>query len=197
MIAQLRGKLIEKSPTSVVLETGGVGFQVGIPLSSLNAIGEVGDEIHLFTYLHVREDTLQLYGFASKRERALFLLLIAVSGVGPRLAQSILSGITVDEFEKAVCENQSHVLNRIPGVGKKTAERLILELQDKIDAGAVSESKGPVSRAIPETADEAVLALVSLGYKQNEAERAIQKALSRDSDLEIEALLRAALSEIR
>lgn len=197
MIAQLRGLLVEKSPTSIVLETGGIGFQVGIPLSSLNAIGEVGQEIRLYTYLHVREDALQLYGFASKRERALFLLLISVSGVGPKLAQSILSGITVDDFEQAVHGRQSEVLIRIPGVGKKTAERLILELQDKIKIDSALESRTLISRTVSKAGEEAILALVSLGYKRNEAERAVQKALSDTPSLNVEALLRAALSEMR
>lgn len=197
MIAQLRGLLIEKSPTSVILEAGGVGFEIGIPLSSLNAIGEVGEEIRLFTYLHVREDTLQLYGFASKQERALFLLLISVSGVGPKLAQSILSGITVDEFEQAVRHNQSATLNRIPGVGKKTAERLILELQDKLKTGRPTESGTMTDRIAPQAGEEAILALLSLGYKRNDAERAVQKALSENRSLKVEDLLRAALSEMR
>jgi len=197
LIAQLRGLLIEKSPTSVILEAGGVGFEIGIPLSSLNAIGEVGEEIRLFTYLHVREDTLQLYGFASKQERALFLLLISVSGVGPKLAQSILSGITVDEFEQAVRHNQSATLNRIPGVGKKTAERLILELQDKLKTGRPTESGTMTDRIAPQAGEEAILALLSLGYKRNDAERAVQKALSENRSLKVEDLLRAALSEMR
>lgn len=197
MITRLRGLLIEKSPTSIILETGGVGFQVGIPLSSLNAIGEVGQEIQLYTYLHVREDTLQLYGFASKRERSLFLLLISVSGVGPKLAQSILSGITVDEFEQAIHGHQPEVLNRIPGVGKKTAERLILELQDKIKIDSTSEFRTPVSGTMPKAGEEAILALVSLGYKRNEAEKSVQKMLSDTPSLNVEALLRAVLSEMR
>ncbi|NQT24200.1 Holliday junction branch migration protein RuvA [candidate division KSB1 bacterium] len=197
MIAQLRGLLIEKSPTSVVLETGGVGFQVGIPLSSLNALGELGEEIQLYTYLHVREDTLQLYGFATKRERRLFLLLISVSGVGPKLAQSILSGITVDEFEHAVHGNQPAVLNRVPGVGKKTAERLILELQDKIKIDSMSKSRMSANPALTQEGEEAILALVSLGYKRTAAELAVQKALSENSSLNVEALLRTALSEMR
>jgi len=197
VIAQLRGLLIEKSPTSVVLETGGVGFQVGIPLSSLNALGELGEEIQLYTYLHVREDTLQLYGFATKRERRLFLLLISVSGVGPKLAQSILSGITVDEFEHAVHGNQSAVLNRVPGVGKKTAERLILELQDKIKIDSMSKSRMSANPALTQEGEEAILALVSLGYKRTAAELAVQKALSENSSLNVEALLRTALSEMR
>lgn len=197
MIAQIRGFLIEKSPTLIVLETGGVGFQINIPLSSLNAIGGVGEEIRLYTYLHVREDALQLYGFVSKRERGLFLLLISISGVGPKLAQSILSGITVDEFEQAIRNNQSAVLNRIPGVGKKTAERLILELQDKIKVDSSPESRTPASRSVQGREEEAVLALVSLGYRRTEAELAVQKALSADSTLNVEALLRNALSRMR
>ena len=120
-----------------------------------------------------------------------------IYGVGPKLAQSILSGITVEEFERAVQHNQSAVLNRIPGVGKKTAERLILELQDKIKTDSAAESRAAAGRTLPKAGEEAILALVSLGYKRGDAERAVQKALSDDSALEVEALLRAVLSEMR
>jgi holliday junction DNA helicase RuvA len=192
MIATLTGTLAAKSPTWAVVETGGVGFQVFIPVSSFNALGPAGSEVRLLTHLHVREDALQLYGFATEAERRLFLLLISVSGVGPKLAQGILSGISTDEFESAVRRQDAAALVKVPGVGKKTAERLVLELRDKIGDAPAAGSGGAVG--VPSSVeDEAVLALVSLGYKRIQAQEAVRKILKPEPSLALEETLRRAL----
>ncbi|HDQ46154.1 MAG TPA: Holliday junction branch migration protein RuvA [bacterium] len=195
MIAQLRGRLVRKTPTSVVIETGGVGFHILVPVSTFEALGAADEETVLLTYLAVREDALQLFGFATEDERDLFLLLISVSGIGPRLAQGILSGIRVEHFKQGVREGDTAVLTRIPGVGKKTAERLVVELRDRIDA----VQRGTPSAAVPSMTqihEEAILALVSLGYKRTQAEQSVQAILRRESGLSLEVLLRKALSQI-
>jgi Holliday junction DNA helicase RuvA len=191
MIARIRGILLQKSPTSVLIETGGIGFQLHIPVSSMNAIGEPGQEVQLFTVLHVREDALQLFGFATWQEKDLFLQLISVSGIGPRLAQSVLSGISVDDFRAAIHQQNFSALSSIPGIGRKTAERLVVELKDKIGMAAQpgkTEGRTPVS-------EEAVMALLSLGYKRNQAESVIRK-LTQESSMPIEELIRRALREL-
>jgi Holliday junction DNA helicase RuvA len=192
MITTLSGRLTHKTPTWVVVETGGVGFHVIIPVSSYEALGEPGREVRILTYLHVREDTLQLYGFATEGERRLFLLLISVSGIGCKLAQGVLSGIPVVDFERAVRSQDIHALIKVPGVGRKTAERLVLELKDKIGepktGGEAAMTAGPVSME-----EEAVLALVSLGYRRTQAQDAVQKTLRLDSALALEEVIRRAL----
>lgn len=191
MIARIRGILLQKSPTSVLIETGGIGFQLQIPVSSMNALGEPGQEVQLLTVLHVREDALQLFGFATPEERELFLQLIGVSGIGPKLAQAVLSGISVDDFSTAIYEQNFTALSRIPGIGRKTAERLVVELKDKLSKPSqTSKIEGWSS-----SGEEAVKALLSLGYKRTQAESVIQR-LSRDSSMPIEELIRRALREI-
>jgi Holliday junction DNA helicase RuvA len=192
MIAHIRGRLVQKSPTAAVIETGGMGFHILIPVSTFEALGETNEEVFLLTHLHVREDVLQLFGFATQDERDLFLLLVSVNGVGPKLAIGILSGIKTENFRQAVREENAAVLNKIPGVGKKTAERLVVELKDKIGSSipsATMPSLGPIQ-------DEAVRALVSLGYKRTHAEEAIQRILRQESGLSLEALLRKTLSQM-
>jgi Holliday junction DNA helicase RuvA len=192
MIAFLSGKLAAKSPTWAVVETAGVGFHVFIPVSSFNALGPPGSDIRLLTHLHVREDALQLYGFATEAERRLFLLLISVSGVGPKLAQGILSGISVDEFEAAVRSQDAASLVKVPGVGRKTADRLVLELRDKIGE---AQAAGPDAAAglTPSIEEEAVMALVSLGYKRSQAQEAVRKILKTDPSTPLEEALKRAL----
>lgn len=192
MIATVHGKLTWKSPTSVIIETGGIGLQIFIPVSSLEAIGDIGENVQLFTHLHVREDALQLFGFATKAERELFLFLISVSGVGPKLAQSVLSGISVDDFRRAIQQQDIAALSRVPGIGKKTAERLIVELKEKIgrsDAALAASSKISSS-------EEAVMALLSLGYRRAQAEPIVQSLLKQDVSMPIEELIRRALREM-
>ena len=194
MIAFVRGILTEKKPTHIVVDVQGVGFQLFIPLSSFKAMGEVGESVHVLTYLHAREDALQLYGFATEEERDLFLMLISVSGVGPRLAQGILSGITVDAFRRAVQHQDIASLTSAPGVGKKTAERLILELREKI--GYLAEERGIPATPVSPGAEEAVLALMSLGSKRSGAVQAVQRDLQGDASLSAEETVRQALQSL-
>ncbi len=192
MIAHIRGRLIQKNPTVAVIETSGVGFHILIPVSTFETLGNPNEEVILLTHLHVREDVLQLFGFATQDERELFLQLISVNGVGPKLAIGILSGIKTENFRQAVREGNAAVLDKIPGVGKKTAERLLVELRDKIGLAipsATTPALGPIQ-------EQAILALVSLGYKRAHAEEAIQKILRQESELSLEALLRTALSQM-
>jgi len=193
MIASIKGTLTDKSPTSVVIDIGGIGLQVLIPVSSLEGLGDIGDKVQLLTHLHVREDALQLYGFATLAERELFLSLISISGVGPKLAQSILSGITVEDFRLAVQQQNIAALSRVPGIGKKTAERLVVELKEKI-GHLETDSRGlPVASS---AAEEAIRALLSLGYRQQQAGMTVQKLLKEDASMSVEELIRRSLREM-
>lgn len=196
MIAHIQGKMIEKTPTALVVETGGVGFQLLVPLSSSEKLGEPGEVVKLLTYLHVREDVLQLYGFLTVEERHLFQLLISISGVGPKLAQGILSGIEVSQFKQAVRANETAVLNKIPGVGKKTAERLVVELRDKVGLADQPETGREETGQAGRPQEEAILALLSLGYKRNQAEKAVHSVAQEEDILSVEALLRQALTRM-
>lgn len=196
MIAQLEGKLIEKSPSSVVIAAGGVGYLVAVPLTTFDKLPATGEQVSLFTYLHVREDILQLYGFSSREERATFEKMISVSGVGPRLALAILGGLSVEQLIAAVETSQTAYLNRIPGVGKKTAERIALELKGKLgEMVALAEVSAP--GAFEPEGREAVAALVSLGFSKTQAEKAVFKVLEAESDkLDTTELVRRALANI-
>lgn len=193
MIGQLHGRLLEKSPTRVLLDVNGVGYEIMIPLSTYEQLGSAGEITTLLTHLHVREDALQLYGFGTTNEKQLFQMLLAVNGVGPKLAQGILSGCSVERFCTHVKQNAVSALTRIPGVGKKTAERLVMELRDRI---ARFDSKGDESGAPAGPAalsEEALLALISLGYPRPEAEKAIRQALAEHGELALEELIKQAL----
>ncbi len=195
MIDSIRGRLIQKTPTYIVVETHGVGFRLLISLSSFEAFDDVGNEISVLTYLHVREDVLQLFGFAREEERELFLHLISVTGVGPRSAQSILSGITVEELKRAIRNQEIDVLTSAPGVGKKTAERLVLELREKIGGG--KSDRKTIPPIIPNSVgEEAVLALMSLGYKRVRAQEKVQRNLQKRPSLSVEELIRRVLREL-
>jgi Holliday junction DNA helicase RuvA len=191
LIAQLRGRLLRKQPQEAIVDVGGVGYRVAIPLSTFYRLGDVGCELTLLTHTHVREDTLALFGFLTSTEQALFERLILVSGVGPRLAVSILSGIEAPELVSALQSSDVTRLTRIPGVGKKTAERLVLELKDKMKGLVASEAE-PVPVAASSTQEDLVSALVHLGYSRPEAERAVERAL-REGEGRFEDLLRRSL----
>lgn len=195
MIAHLRGRVLRKSPQDVVVDVAGVGYRVSIPVSTFYRVGEEGDELSLRIHTHVREDTLALFGFISAAEQEVFEKLIAVAGVGPRLAIGILSGIEVGDFVAALRANDLARLTRIPGVGKKTAERLVLELKDKMPAlaGAPEES-APAPPASPK--DDLLSALANLGYSRPEVERAVDRALAADGAGRFEDLLRRALQMV-
>ncbi len=192
MIAQVRGRLLRKEPQEAVVDVGGVGYRVTIPLSTFYRVGEPGDEVTLLTHTHVREDALALFGFLTAAEQALFERLIAVSGVGPKLAVSILSGIEAPDLVAALRASDVARLTRIPGVGKKTAERLVLELKDKVQGLAATEEAAPEGPAAS-AKEDLVSALVHLGYSRPEAERGVDRALKEDGTGRFEELLRRSL----
>ncbi len=198
MIGFLRGRLAAKQPPQLVLDVGGVGYEVEAPMSTFYALPPVGAEVHLHTHLVVREDAHVLYGFGSERERSLFRELIKVSGVGPRIALAILSGVTVDEFHRCIEGHDVASLVRVPGIGRKTAERLVIELRDRLK-GVAGEAFAPGAAAAgsPGAAQaEAFAALVALGYKPPEVTRLLQKVDPTVSGTEelIRHALRAAAS---
>ena len=204
MIAHLSGTLLAKEATGVILDVGGVGYEVTIPFSTFYEMEEPGAQIQLRIYTHVREDALQLYGFRTGRERELFLRLISVSGIGPSLGVKMLSGMSADEIISAIRTNNLARLTSIPGVGKKTAERLVIELRDKIAAlssPALDEelAAGAGARA-PLTEDvlreDTLSALVNLGYQRAAAEKAITTAITEGGELSVELLLRRSLRSL-
>lgn len=195
MISYVRGKLVIKTPTYIVVETNGVGFKLRIPLSSFKTLGEIGEEIRVLAHLHAREDALQLFGFASEEERDLFQLLISVAGIGPRSAQGILSGISVEEFKRAVINQDVAALVSAPGVGKKTAERLVLELREKIGEKKREGAAVPPFQTTP-TAEVAMQAMISLGYKRSRAQEVIQRVIGEDISLPVEEVVRRALRKM-
>jgi Holliday junction DNA helicase RuvA len=191
VIAHLRGRILRKEPQELVLDVAGVGYRVTIPLSTFYRLGEPGTEVSLLTHTHVREDTFALFGFLTPSEQALFERLISVAGVGPRLAVGILSGIEAPDLVGALRSGDVVRLTRIPGVGKKTAERLVVELKDKMDG---LEGAEPAAGAVPGgPQDDLVAALVHLGYSRSEARRGVEKALEEGRDGRFEDLLRRTL----
>jgi len=194
VIAHVRGRLVRKEPQEAIVDVGGVGYRVAIPLSTFYRIGEAGDEVTLLTHTHVREDALALFGFLTPGEQTLFERLIAISGVGPRLAVSILSGIEAPDLVSALRTGDVARLTRIPGVGKKTAERLVLELKDKVQDLAAGEHAA--AAPAPSSKDDLVSALVHLGYSRPEAERGVERALKEGGDGRFEDLLRLALRSL-
>jgi Holliday junction DNA helicase RuvA len=193
MIGQLRGRLADKRPNQVLVDVGGVGYLVAVPLSTYAALGELHTEVTLLIYTHVREDALALYGFLSSREKHLFELLLSASGVGPSLALKILSGMSAEELIPAIRGNDLARLTKIPGVGRKTAERMVVELKDKLDAVAVAEEKQPTAASPAGIEADVVSALVNLGYDGRTAESAVADAKREAGTANFEKLLKASL----
>lgn len=190
MIGSLRGKLVDKRPNQALIDVGGVGYQVQIPLSTFAGLAALHDETTLLIHTHVREDQLSLYGFLTAREKQCFELLISASGVGPALALKILSGMGVEDLVPAIRKGDLAQLVLIPGVGKKTAERIVVELRDKLAVVEVRETGKPTTR--PQLESDVASALANLGYDARSIDRAIEKAdAARGADFE--TLLRAAL----
>lgn len=190
MIGMLRGKLVDKRPNQLLIDVGGVGYQVQIPLSTFAELGALHQETTLLIYTHVREDQLALYGFLTAREKQCFELLISASGVGPSLALKILSGMGIEELVPAIRKGDIAQLVRIPGVGKKTAERIVVELRDRLAAVDVPEAGKPATRSQLEA--DVASALINLGYDERSVERAIEQ--SRGSGAaEFEKLFQASL----
>jgi holliday junction DNA helicase RuvA len=199
MITFLRGKLIEALPTQLTVEVNGVGYEVLIPLSSFDKLPAPGNDIRLLTHLAVREDAHVLYGFMTAAERELFRMLVnTVSGIGPKIALNVLSGMNVTAFRGAVANGDVKALSQISGVGKKTAERIVVELKDKVGAVGAWEASS-AQRALSseeQKVNDAVLALVALGFKQVEAHESVRAALAvLGSDASLEALVRATLKK--
>ncbi len=195
MIATLRGNLASAGPEAVVIETGGVGFRVLVPASTQGRLPGVGSEVVLHTHLHVREDALVLYGFATREELETFELLLGVTGVGPKVAVGVLSGISAADLLRAVAFQDEEVLKSVPGVGKKTAQRIILELKDKV--GTFLERARPPevvpTEAAVDARAEALEALVALGYGRLEAGQAVERAVRSDPAARVEEIVRRAL----
>jgi holliday junction DNA helicase RuvA len=192
MIARLSGTVLEKQPMRVVVDVGGVGYDVHVPLSSFSAIGEPGSTLALRVHTHVREDALMLFGFASQTELMVFERLIAVSGIGPRLALAVLSGLPPSDLVAAITRSDIAQLTRIPGIGKKTAERIVLELKDKLGASVAGEP----AAAAAGPREDLLSALVNLGYHRPTAEKAVDDVLKSDPDAAFEIALRATLKRL-
>jgi Holliday junction DNA helicase RuvA len=199
VIAFLDGNLARALPTQAIVDVGGVGYEVFIPLSSYDKLPAAGQPVRLLTHLHVREDAHVLYGFMTASERDLFRLLVNnVSGIGPKLALAVLSGMSVNNFKVAVVNSDVAALSKISGLGKKTAERIVLELKDKVGVTAAWEAASAAHAPTPEQerANEAVLALIALGYKQAEAHRIIRELQEKERDKSAEELVKLALKQL-
>jgi Holliday junction DNA helicase RuvA len=197
MIALLRGTLLDKSPNRLVLDVGGVGYDVQVPLSTFYVLGDPGAPVSLRIHTHVREDTIALFGFASELELDVFERLIAVSGIGPKLALAVLSGIEPGELIKAIRLQDVARLTAIPGIGKKTAERIGLELKDRLPAAL--QASGPAAPAASprdEMRDDLLSALMNLGYQRQAAEKALDTALEQSPDAGFEQALKGALRRL-
>jgi len=189
MIASLRGTVLQiEQPSFLVVEVGGVGFKVFVPAPVFDSLDGVGRTVFLHTYLMVREDALTLYGFSTEEQRSLFELLLTVQGVGPRLALSVLSTLSFDVLRSAVAQEQPEVIDRVPGVGRKTAEKIVFALKDKLGAGAALAGLGPVS----DMDTEVIGALTALGYSVVEAQAAVQ-SIGKGQGQDVEARIRLAL----
>ena len=200
MIAFLRGKLLEKHPNQAIVETGGVGYDVAIPISTFSALPQAGANVELRIHTHVREDALALFGFFTSEEKTLFERLISVSGIGPSLAIKVLSGLSTSDLIPAIRNGDVAQLVRIPGVGKKTAERIVLELKDKMEGIGMAVGAAADRPAAPvlSVVDQDVLsALLNLGCSRAAAEAAVRKAKTLESETSFEPLFRKALELVR
>jgi len=195
MIAFLSGKLLEKHANTVILDVGGVGYEVTIPLSTFYELGEAGTQVELRIYTHVREDAIQLFGFKTTRERDLYLKLLSVQGIGAKSGISMLSGMNADEIVAAIRSNDLGRLTAIPGVGRKTAERLVVELRDKVGELAAAAGAAASETSLPTDAvfADAISALINLGYQKAAAERALKQATQEGTEMSVQKLLRRSL----
>jgi len=203
MIAHLSGTLLSKNPNSVIVDVSGVGYEVNIPVSTFYELEDTGTNVKLRIYTHVKEDALQLYGFKTARERELFINFISVSGIGPKIGIALLSGMSADELIASIKTNNLARLTLIPGVGKKTAERLIVDLREKMTAlsNAQVEESGVRPIAAEESTEDSVRSqalsgLMNLGYQRSAAEKAIDAALSEGGDISVESILKRSLRKL-
>ena len=203
MIAHLSGTLLAKHATSVIVDVGGVGYEVTIPVTTFYDLGELGEAVRLQIYTHVREEALQLFGFRTLRERELFTLLISVSGIGPKSAVAMLSGMSADEIVTAIRQSNYARITSIPGVGRKTAERLVIELRDKMAALSSPALEEQIAAGGPTAAqsedalrEDTLAALLQLGFPKPAAEKAITNSIQEGGDLSVETLLRRSLRQL-
>jgi Holliday junction DNA helicase RuvA len=202
MIAHLRGRLLTKAPNQVVVECGGVGYDVSISVTTFTELPAESAEVALHVYTNVREDQIALFGFSDRQEKRLFERLIGVSGIGPKLAITVLSGISSERLVGAIRGNDLGMLTKVPGIGKKTAERVVLELKDKLDDLAVVFVAGTTGAAAVHfgaAGEDALSALVNLGYARPAAQKALQGVLEKHPELagDFEGLFRAAMGAVR
>jgi Holliday junction DNA helicase RuvA len=198
MIAHLRGVLLEKHPNQAIVETGGVGYDITIPVSTFTHLPEQGSEVGLRIHTHVREDALALYGFLTQDEKALFEKLIGVSGIGPTLAVKVLSGLAAPDLINHIRRGEIDRLVRVPGIGKKTAERMVLELRDKLPAaGGPDSGSGPSADTLSPVEQDVLSALLNLGCARPQAEAAVRKAKAGGGMMEFEPLFRRSLELVR
>lgn len=199
MIAQLSGKLAQKQPNSAIIDVQGVGYEVTIPVTTFYVLGEIGSDVSLKIHTHVREDALLLYGFATLRDKELFLKLTSVSGIGPKVAISMLSGMASAELITAITKNDLGRLTAIPGVGRKTAERVVVELRDKLGKIALEEGEiafTPESASDAAIQEDTVAALIALGYPKPIAEKAVQSAMREEGERTIQVILKRSLKRL-
>jgi Holliday junction DNA helicase RuvA len=196
MIGQVRGIILDKLAPQLTVDVHGIGYEIDAPMSTFYQLPDIGKEVRLYTHFVVREDAQHLYGFYTQEERQLFRTLLKVNGVGPRLALTVLSSATPDEFVRCVLNNDTESLVKLPGVGKKTAERLVIEMRDKLSEWTPTAAKGAVSEHTErhQALQDAIAALQSLGYKPQEANRVVTKI--DDGILASEELIRRALKEM-
>lgn len=200
MYEYLTGQLVEKNPTALVVDVGGIGYQVQIPLSTHENLPPLGQTIRLFIQFVVREDAQIFYGFLSQEERSLFRLLISVSGIGPKTAMTVLSGLTLPQLKQAIVEGATHILSGISGVGKKTAERLVVELREKVVLEE-RRSGAPLTQQMKiqdQLIEDSIQALIQLGYRKQNAKDAIEKAVKgkEASELSVEGIIRESLKHV-
>jgi Holliday junction DNA helicase RuvA len=198
VIANLRGQILSKSPNAVVVDCGGVGYELAISVTTYTEIGDVGSETRLHVHTHVREDAFLLFGFAEMTEKRLFEKLLTISGIGPKLAITVLSGISAERLVGAIRGGDHATLTRIPGIGKKTAERVVLELKDKLDDLVGSAPVGERKPSLGATAEDVLSALVNLGYPRPVAQKAVESA-AKDAGVagDFERLFRASMAAVR
>jgi Holliday junction DNA helicase RuvA len=201
LIAHITGKLIQKQPNSVIVDVGGVGYELTVPLSTFYTLGNPGAEVSLRAYTYVREDALQLFGFRTELEKRLFLLLISVSGIGPKLAVTALSGMSAEELIHAIRTENLAKLVGVPGVGKKTAERILVELKDKAAALSSPEMEeqlraGAALGVGDAMREDLISALINLGYQKAAAEKAVAAVLKENPDASFEAALKTSLRKM-
>lgn len=194
MIGHLTGKLASKKPTQILLDVNGVGYIINISLTTFEKLPELNEQASLVTYLSVKEDSMDLFGFSSQSEKEMFLLLISVSGIGPKLGLATLSGIPIDELKQALLDGNISRLVAIPGIGRKTAERLLVELRDKVEKTA--QDVEFLSGGSMSVRNDAVVALTTLGYNQKSAEKLVRDLLTQNPNMSIEDLIKEALQTL-